>query len=151
MPRRRASEDPSLPIIANNMKAIRDDLKLKQGDVASRAGVDRAMLSRWEKGHQKPEVDALLKLATVYECSVEDFIAGVNHEYDKLTERGIGVNVRRHYQARYAELRQMAMKAVSAITTSVVETAPTSIRPADSELTTRGKSGPARARRGRKK
>lgn len=146
MPRRSAAHDPALPIIARNLKAVRDDLKLKQQDVERRAGTPKGQLSRWEKARKKPEIDSLLRLAVAYECSVEDFVAGVNEDYDKLTERGIGANVRRHYQARYAELKDLATKAVAAIT-SVVETSPTSGALSGTVPTARGKSKQARARR----
>lgn len=150
MPRRPASADPSLPIIARNLRAIRTDLKQQQGDVAVKAGVPRGQLNRWENGRQKPEVDALLKLAIAYECSVEDFLAGVNEAYDLLVERGIGVNVRRHYQARHAEVKQLAMQAIAAIT-DAVGTSPTPAAPGASPAIARGIRTPARARRQPKK
>jgi transcriptional regulator with XRE-family HTH domain len=41
--------------------------------VASRSGVTRPMLSRYENGHQAPSLPSLVKILRVLDCSAEDF------------------------------------------------------------------------------
>ena len=41
--------------------------------VASRAGVTRPMLSRYEHGRQQPTLTTLVKILRVLDCSAEDF------------------------------------------------------------------------------
>ena len=37
-------------------------------------GVDRSTVSQWERGENKPRVDVLLKLASVFRCSVDTLL-----------------------------------------------------------------------------
>lgn len=83
MPRKPASDDPSLARIAANLRRIRVDLKLRQGDVEDEAHLPKGQLSRWERGHAKPEVDAVLRLAAAYHCSVDELLIGVYEPYDE--------------------------------------------------------------------
>jgi transcriptional regulator with XRE-family HTH domain len=41
--------------------------------VASRSGVTRSMLSRYEHGHQHPTLPVLVKILKTLGCSAEDF------------------------------------------------------------------------------
>ena len=41
--------------------------------VASRSGVTRSMLSRYEHGRQLPTLSTLVKILRVLDCSVEEF------------------------------------------------------------------------------
>lgn len=147
MPRGRASDDPSLQIIARNLRVIRADLKRNQGHVETEANLPKGQLSRWEKGHAKPEVDALLQLAAVYRCHVDDLLAGVHGPYDELIASGIHVDVRRHYEARLAAVRDLAEQAFK-LTVQGLENAPTQARPRATAKGGHGKSEQARARRG---
>jgi transcriptional regulator with XRE-family HTH domain len=146
MPRGHASDDPTLPIIARNLRVTRADLKLKQGDVENQAGLPSGQLSRWEKARAKPEVDALLKVAAVYGCHVDDLLGGVYEPYDELIASGVGPDMRRHYEARISAIREAAVVAFrNSVRAS--ETAPTKAAPSASAQTGRGKSKPIRARR----
>jgi len=41
--------------------------------VASRSGVTRSMLSRYEHGHRQPTLTTLVKILQTLGCSAEDF------------------------------------------------------------------------------
>jgi transcriptional regulator with XRE-family HTH domain len=146
MPRKRASDDPSVPIIARNLRVIRADLKLPQGDVATKAAVPQAQLSRWEKGRQKPEVDALLRVAAVYKCSVDDLLAGIYRPYDEIIAEGMAPDVRRHFEARLAVVEHAAIASFTA-TVRGVRNVPMTATLSEVAKASRGRSTRARARR----
>jgi len=109
MPRRPSSDDPSVRLIAANLRRTRDDLDISQGEAASRAGVQQSQLSRWEKAKQKPEVDQLVKMAAAYECSLDDLVSGVHDAYDALVEQHVTVDVKRSKSHSSEHRRRMAV------------------------------------------
>jgi len=53
----------------------REALKMKQEDVATVLGVDRTTVSKWETGINLPRSDLLPKIATLYDCTVDELLA----------------------------------------------------------------------------
>lgn len=54
-------------IIADRLRAMREDKKLSQGDIEKRTGLLRCYISRVENGHTVPSVETLEKLARAME------------------------------------------------------------------------------------
>lgn len=151
MPRKPAADDPSIPIIASNLRRARLDLGLQSGPAAEKAHVGRTMLSKWENAGAKPEVDALLKIAVAYECSVDDLVVGVNEDYDRLTAKGLRADARRHVQGRLAALRQQIVTTLALVEAGGEAAEKSAGAPVADRAATADRSKPARARRARKK
>jgi transcriptional regulator with XRE-family HTH domain len=54
-------------IIADRLRAIREDKKLSQGDIEKRTGLIRCYISRVENGHTVPNLETLEKFARALE------------------------------------------------------------------------------------
>ena len=54
-------------MIAERLKALREQKKLSQGDVEKRTGLLRCYISRVENGHTVPSIDTLEKMARAFE------------------------------------------------------------------------------------
>lgn len=59
----------------NNFKIARKNKKLKQSDVAAELDVTAATVSRYESGDMQPDNNTLIKLANLFECSI-DYLLG---------------------------------------------------------------------------
>ena len=53
-----------------NLKNLRQNLKLTQGQLANMVGVDQRTISAWEKGVCEPSFEMLVKLCEIFD---EDF------------------------------------------------------------------------------
>ncbi|HXX18638.1 MAG TPA: helix-turn-helix domain-containing protein [Candidatus Acidoferrum sp.] len=54
-------------VIADRLRALREEKKLSQGDIEKRTGLLRCYISRVENGHTVPSVETLEKLARALE------------------------------------------------------------------------------------
>lgn len=54
-------------VLADRIKEVRLKKNLKQDDLAKAMGKTNSVISRWEKGENKPDADALLELAEILE------------------------------------------------------------------------------------
>ncbi|MGG0718369.1 helix-turn-helix transcriptional regulator [Robertmurraya massiliosenegalensis] len=69
------------------LKAVREKKDLRQKDAAIKIGIKNNTLSSYESGDRKPDYDTLIKLADLYEVSVEYLLRGkdsVNEEKGNL-------------------------------------------------------------------
>lgn len=73
-----------------------------QAEIAAKAGVSQSALSLWERGERVPDVDAIVSLAKIYECSLEYLLAG----------EGIGpdLDLSPEHQPTSRVARRMAMR-----------------------------------------
>jgi transcriptional regulator with XRE-family HTH domain len=55
-------------IIGDRLRALREEMKLSQGDIEKRTGLLRCYISRVENGHTVPAIETLEKLARALEC-----------------------------------------------------------------------------------
>jgi len=63
-----------LEVIQMSIATIRKSRGMTQEYVAEKVGVDQTSVSQWEKGKTKPRVDTLIKLAELFECSVDELV-----------------------------------------------------------------------------
>ena len=59
----------------NRLRQLREDLDLRQIDVAQATGIDQKTLSNYETGKTNPDSYSLIKLADFYNTSI-DYIVG---------------------------------------------------------------------------
>ena len=52
--------------------------KYTQHKVARHIGVNRATISKWESGKMLPSTDNLIKLASFYNCSIDELLNTVS-------------------------------------------------------------------------
>jgi transcriptional regulator with XRE-family HTH domain len=59
--------------VGSALRRLRLERRLLSKQVASRAGITRPMLSRYEQGQQHPSLPNLVKVLQALDCSAEDF------------------------------------------------------------------------------
>lgn len=154
MPRTLA--DDAKLIVGANLRAARERAGIASQTVAAtRAGIRRDRLNRWETGRELPGADGLIRLAIVYRCPIDDFLGAVDEEYDAIIEARIPVNERRLYQAkldtfikRTTAAMQLALEPGAPAPTTAGTAAP-SPRAADKSAPARARRTPKKTRRGR--
>jgi transcriptional regulator with XRE-family HTH domain len=57
-------------VIADRLRALREEKKLSQGDIEKRTGLLRCYISRVENGHTVPAIETLEKLARAMEIPI---------------------------------------------------------------------------------
>ena len=60
--------------LADNIKAIREEIGLKQIDVADHIGVDKSAYSKIEKGLRNISVEELQKMAALFNLSMDQIV-----------------------------------------------------------------------------
>lgn len=71
--------------IKNRIRDLREDLDLRQIDVANATGIDQKTLSNYETGKTNPDSYALIKLADFFNVTI-DYLLGYSNsslEYKK--------------------------------------------------------------------
>lgn len=63
-------------VFAQRLKAARDRRGLSQGDLAEASGIDRQLISKYERGVKQPGMDGLARLAQALKCST-DYLLGL--------------------------------------------------------------------------
>lgn len=54
-----------------NLKTLRSEAELTQGELADRIGVSQKTLSSWETGRTDPTIADVIKLCKVFDCPIE--------------------------------------------------------------------------------
>ena len=62
------------------IKALREDKKISQQELANEIGINRTYLSAIETGTMLPTIDVLLKISRVLECEYTDLYKGEDLE-----------------------------------------------------------------------
>ena len=77
----------------NRIKDLREDMDLRQIDVANATGIDQKTLSNYETGKTNPDSYALNKLADFFNVSIDYLVGRVNTNilskndiYDEITK-----------------------------------------------------------------
>lgn len=61
-------------MFAANLKALRKSYKLSQSELAERVGTSQRNISYWENGTTQPDIDTLVRLADVFDVSVDELL-----------------------------------------------------------------------------
>ena len=59
---------------AQNLKELRKENKLSQGDVAKKSDVTQQCVSEWEKGSMEPTLSNLWRLADLFDISIDALV-----------------------------------------------------------------------------
>ena len=73
--------------IRNRIRDLREDLDLRQIDVAQATGIDQKTLSNYETGKTNPDSHSIIKLADFFQVTT-DYLLGVSNS-DKKTNKDI--------------------------------------------------------------
>lgn len=71
--------------LGENLKKIRSECDLSQGEVALRMNISRQAVSRWENDKSMPDMDTIHELANVYEVTIDE-IMGKKKEAEIINE-----------------------------------------------------------------
>lgn len=63
----------------NRIRDLREDMDLRQVDVAAATGIDQKTLSNYETGTSDPNTSNLIALAKLYGISAEELLKNVEH------------------------------------------------------------------------
>ena len=58
-------------MLGQNLKDIRIKNKYNQEDIAEQLGVTKQTISNWEKGKRTPDINHLIKLANIYQVTLD--------------------------------------------------------------------------------
>lgn len=66
-----------------NIKKFRKEKGLSQVELAEMLGFGQHAVSTWENGRREPDIATLKKLATIFECSLDEL---VDYNQEKITK-----------------------------------------------------------------
>lgn len=72
----------------NKIRALREDMDLRQIDVANATGIDQKTLSNYETGKTRPDSEALISLADFFGVTI-DYLVGRDMKTMKKAKPGI--------------------------------------------------------------
>ncbi len=87
----------------NRIRDLREDLDLRQVDVAQATGIDQKTLSNYETGKTNPDSETLIRLADFFHVSIDYLVGRTNSRMSSKAD------VLRHIDAiqeKLADLRQ---------------------------------------------
>ncbi len=65
----------------NRIRDLREDLDMRQSDLAEKTGIDQRTISNYETGKTSPDAYALIKLADFFGVSIDYLVGRVKHDY----------------------------------------------------------------------
>ncbi|MBO4219435.1 MAG: helix-turn-helix transcriptional regulator [Clostridia bacterium] len=65
--------------MTNNFAEARNRKVLKSVEAADQLGVNKVTLSSWETGLKTPGIDSIIKMADLYECSIDYLVGRTEH------------------------------------------------------------------------
>ena len=66
--------------IGERITALRKEKNISQTELASRLGVSRQAVSKWEQGSSSPDTNKLIQLAELFDTEVEYLATGIHPE-----------------------------------------------------------------------
>lgn len=57
-----------------SIRSLREAVGMKQYELAARMGVKASSVSAWESGDSTPTVQNLMKLADIFQCSIDEVL-----------------------------------------------------------------------------
>ena len=79
-------------MLGQNLKDIRIKNKYNQEDIAEQLGVTKQTISNWEKGKRTPDINSLIKLANIYQVTL-DTLAGSDKRNENIELLNIILNM----------------------------------------------------------
>lgn len=60
------------------IKQLRIKAGLTTDEVVNELGISRSMLYKVEQGHRSPSKGLIMRMSSIYHCSIEDIFLGIN-------------------------------------------------------------------------
>ncbi|KRL00800.1 helix-turn-helix transcriptional regulator [Liquorilactobacillus capillatus] len=73
-------------LFPNQLKKYRKKAQMSQEDLATKLHISRQAISRWEAGDATPDLSNLIKLAELFNCSLDNLVLGLEQP-DNSTEK----------------------------------------------------------------
>ena len=86
-------------MLGQNLKDIRIKNKYNQEDIAEQLGVTKQTISNWEKGKRTPDIDSLIKLANIYQVTLDSLI-GIDKRTEDIELLNIILNMRKEKKSQ---------------------------------------------------
>ena len=86
-------------MLGQNLKAIRIKHKYKQEEIATKLGVTKQTISNWEKGKRTPDINHLIKLANIYQVTLDSLI-GIDKRTEDIELLNIILNMRKEKKSQ---------------------------------------------------
>ena len=89
----------------NRIRDLREDLDLRQCDLAERTGIDQRTISNYETGKTAPDAYSLVKLADFFGVSIDYLVGRVHHDYSTNEKRNRVIeDIQKQLEAKFDEL-----------------------------------------------
>lgn len=69
------------------LKKLRTENNLSQEKLGEKLGLSRQSISKWEQGNAAPDIENIMKLAKLYNVSVESILNGEEDKKEEITEK----------------------------------------------------------------
>ena len=79
--------------ISKKLKQLRKQNKISQEKLAELLGISRQAVSKWENGLSKPETNNLLKIASIFNISVEELVSSDAIKANKIQKESTKYNI----------------------------------------------------------
>ena len=86
-------------MLGQNLKDIRIKNKYNQEDIAEQLGVTKQTISNWEKGKRTPDINSLIKLANIYQVTLDSLI-GIDKRTEDIELLNIILNMRKEKKSQ---------------------------------------------------
>ena len=86
-------------MLGQNLKDIRIKNKYNQEDIAEQLGVTKQTISNWEKGKRTPDINHLIKLANIYQVTLDSPI-GIDKRTEDIELLNIILNMRKEKKSQ---------------------------------------------------
>ena len=86
-------------MLGQNLKDMRIRNKYNQEDIAEQLGVTKQTISNWEKGKRTPDINHLIKLANIYQVTLDSLI-GIDKRTEDIELLNIILNMRKEKKSQ---------------------------------------------------
>lgn len=86
-------------MLGQNLKDMRIKNKYNQEDIAEQLGVTKQTISNWEKGKRTPDINHLIKLANIYQVTLDSLI-GIDKRTEDIELLNIILNMRKEKKSQ---------------------------------------------------
>lgn len=63
-----------------NLKSIKESRNMTQLELATELKISRSSVAMWESGKISPRVEMLIKLSTLFNCTIDELVKGEKNE-----------------------------------------------------------------------
>ncbi|MDE6435661.1 MAG: helix-turn-helix domain-containing protein [Lachnospiraceae bacterium] len=102
-------------MFSENLKIIRKEKGMSQEMLAQQIGVVRQTVSKWEKGLSVPDAEMLVRIADLFEVSVENLLGEKLEEKENTNEVAVQLAVLNEYLLNRSKRRRRIWKSIGIV------------------------------------